>query len=160
MIILNTGGTFNKIYDKIKGELIVPPSNQAIEEILQKCALKIPIKGLIYKDSLEFTQNDREELAQTVKELPQKSVIVVHGTDTMDKSAAFIAKQDIDKCIVLTGAMVPYAIDQSEASANLMLAIAKAKLAWESGVFIAMHGNVAEFDTIYKDRQRGVFCLK
>ncbi|MDQ7068099.1 MAG: hypothetical protein Q9M40_09070 [Sulfurimonas sp.] len=34
MLILNSGGTFNKRYNKINGELEIPFDNHAIESIL------------------------------------------------------------------------------------------------------------------------------
>ncbi len=160
MIILNTGGTFNKIYDPIAGRLIVPKHNRAVKEILQTLHLDIAVKGLIYKDSLAFDDNDREALTMAIKSSKAQSVVVVHGTDTMALSAAYVAKSVKEKCIVFTGAMVPYSIDKTEASANLMLAITKAIYYPSAGVFIAMHGLIAEYTKIYKDQKRGVFCLK
>ncbi|BAF70560.1 asparaginase domain-containing protein [Nitratiruptor sp. SB155-2] len=160
MIILNTGGTFNKIYDPIKGELVVPQNNDAIYDFLKKNFLQIETRGLIYKDSLEFSDADRELLLQTIKNCDSKQIVVVHGTDTMDKSAAFVAPYIHNKCVVFTGAMVPYSIDPAEASANLALAISKVQYAYEDGVFIAMHGIVEQYDRVYKDRARGVFCRK
>ena len=160
MIILNTGGTLNKRYDKVAGKLVVPEDNRAVEDFLQRNCLDIKIEGLIYKDSLEFTEDDRKNLAQKIANCKDKAIVVVHGTDTMDTSAAFVARYIHNKCIVFTGAMVPYSIDKAEASANMILAIAKAKYMWEEGVFIAMHGIIASYEKIYKDKKRGVFCLK
>ncbi len=160
MIILNTGGTFNKIYDPIAGKLIVPKHNRSIEEIVKALHLTIPIEGLIFKDSLEFEESDRAALVDAIEKSREQSIVVVHGTDTMDKSAAYVAQRIEDRCIVFTGAMVPYSIDKAEASANLTLAIAKAMHCPSRGVFIAMHGLVAEHTKIFKDRERGVFCLK
>ena len=160
MIILNTGGTFNKIYDPLIGELVVPKNSYAIEEILSKSFLDIPVEGLIYKDSLFMSDEDREELVQKIKTLSHKTIVIVHGTDTMNESAEYVAKRIQDRCIVFTGAMVPYSIDSTEASANLMLAIAKAKYGYEEGVFVAMHGIVEHHSKIVKDRAKGRFCRK
>ena len=156
VIILNTGGTFNKIYDPIKGELVVPRDNKAVEDILERIHLAIPVRGLIYKDSLDFDRNDRAALLEAIVQSRQ-DVVVVHGTDTMDLSAAFVASHVEDRCIVFTGSMVPYSIDGSEASANLMLAIAKVRYSPTPGVYIAMHGIVDRYDRVVKNRQRGVF---
>ena len=160
MIILNSGGTFNKIYDSIAGKLIVPKHNRAVEEIVKALHLAIPIQGLIFKDSLEFEESDRRALVDAIENSQEQSVVVVHGTDTMDLSAEYVAKRIKNRCIVFTGAMVPYSIDKAEASANLMLAIVKAMHYPSNGVFIAMHGLIAEYTKIYKDKKRGVFCLK
>ncbi len=160
MIILNTGGTFNKIYDPIKGRLVVPRSNEAVEEICKNFYFDFACKGLIYKDSLEFSEADREELAEAILAAQDRRIVVVHGTDTMDLSAAYAAKRVEGKCVVFTGAMVPFSIDKAEASSNLTLAIAKALYGYEEGVFIAMHGIVGRYERVYKDRKRGVFCLR
>jgi len=159
VIILNTGGTFNKRYDPIQGELIVPKDNRAIEEYLKKSCQNIEVRGLIYKDSLEFTDTDRQELLEAVRN-EDSPVVIVHGTDTMDVSAQFLAKNLIDRLVVFTGAMVPFSIDPVEASANLTLAIAAARLLGGRGVYIAMHGLVAPYHQIYKNRNKGIFCLK
>ena len=160
MIILNTGGTFNKIYDPIEGELIVPKDNWAVEEIVSKSFIDVPVQGLIYKDSLFIDDEDREKLVKKIEALSHRSIVIVHGTDTMNESAEYVAKNFNDRCIVFTGAMVPYSIDSAEASANLMLAIAKARYGYEEGVFIAMHGIVEHHSKIVKDRAKGRFCRK
>jgi len=159
VIILNTGGTFNKRYDPIKGELIVPKDNRAVEEYLTKSCQNIAVRGLIYKDSLEFSDKDRQELLEAVRNI-DGPVVIVHGTDTMDVSAQFLAKNLTDRLVVFTGAMVPFSIDPVEASANLTLAIAAARLLGGRGVYIAMHGLVAPYHQIYKNRNKGIFCLK
>ncbi len=159
MRIINTGGTFNKIYDPIKGQLVVPCDNRAIEAILRRCELKIPVEGIIYKDSLDMDEMDRKKVLETIQRAKERSIIVVHGTDTMDQSAAFIASHLKDKMVIFTGAMVPFSIDPIEATLNLSTAIAHAR-SFQEGVFIAMHGLFAPYDRIYKDRQRGIFCLR
>jgi len=158
VIILNTGGTFNKRYDPVKGRLIVPKDDEAVEDFLKKSHWQARVEGLIYKDSLEFEEQDRQELLEAAKKATTP-VVIVHGTDTMDLSAAFLAKHLEKKVVVFTGAMVPYSIDPTEASANLSLALGAAGY-MEDGVWIAIHGLVARYDRIYKDRKKGVFCLR
>ncbi len=160
--IINTGGTFNKIYDPIKGELIVPKTNEAIEKILKNFYnnFKYELKGVIFKDSLDMDDSDREILLNEIKESFSKKILVVHGTDTIDKSAKFIDKHIKNRCIVFTGAMKPFSIDSIEATANFTLALSKLLLDYEEGVFIAMHSLVLPYDKIYKDRDRGLFCQK
>ena len=84
MIILNTGGTFNKRYDPISGKLFVPRDNRAIETILDPLVIPMDVEGLIYKDSLEMDDEDRSLLADTIAQSDEKIIIVVHGTDTME----------------------------------------------------------------------------
>lgn len=157
MIIVNTGGTFNKVYNPISGELEVPTNSNALQEIVNKFTYNIELKGLIYKDSLDINSSDREELFELINSVPQTEVVIVHGTDTMDITASFLAKKNINKKIILTGAMVPYSIDSQEATSNLSLAIGYLKATSQNGVYIAMQGVVGDFKTITKNRERGVF---
>ncbi len=156
MRIINTGGTFNKRYDPIKGELAVPPDNRAIEAILRVLNVDIACEGIVYKDSLEMTQQDREQLGNTISDLDEKCIIIVHGTDTMDLSAAYLDSLNLDKVIVFTGAMVPFEIDPIEATANLSMAIAAVSMK-SAGVYIAMQGIIGRYDTVKKNRELGRF---
>lgn len=156
MLILNTGGTFNKRYNPITGELFVPSDNHAIETIVKRWVISSTIQGIIFKDSLEMDDSDRELLAQTIATAEEKVIIVVHGTDTMDKSAAKVAQMGLDKCVVFTGAMVPFAIDPIEATANLAMAIGYAN-GRKSGVHIVMQGVCGAYNYVRKNREYGKF---
>jgi L-asparaginase len=159
VLILNTGGTFNKRYDPIAGELVVPEDDRAVAAALASMAgLSYRIGGLLYKDSLQMDDTDRAMLAEAVSGAPQERIVVVHGTDTMDRSAAAVAQalQGGRKRVVFTGAMVPFSIDPVEATANLVSAVtAVAYLA--PGVHVAMHGWVLPHDRIRKNREKGIF---
>jgi len=160
--IINTGGTFNKRYDPISGKLIVPRDNLAVEKIID-CFydnFKYEIRGIIFKDSLDMNDNDRIVLLKEINESQSDKIIIIHGTDTIDKSAEFIAKNIKGKCIVFTGAMKPFSIDKIEATANFTLALSKLLLDYEEGVFIAMHSLVLPHNQIYKDKIKGKFTSK
>ena len=75
----------------------------------------------------------------------------------MDVTAAYLADADLEKCIVLTGAMVPYSIDPVEATANLSSAYGYMHTLKEEGIFIAMNGVLAPYDKVKKDRIKGKF---
>lgn len=156
MLILNTGGTFNKRYDPIKGELFVPKDNRAVEAVLKSLVIDIPLQGILHKDSLEMDNHDRSLLAQTITQSNEKIIIVVHGTDTMDLSAEYLASLSLDKVVVFTGAMVPFSIDLVEATANLSMAIGYAHNA-DIGVHIVMQGVCGEYNTVRKNRAFGRF---
>ena len=157
MLIINTGGTFNKVYEPISGELIVPRNNIAVESILRELPnTHSDIKGIIFKDSLDMNDSDREELYRVVRDSKDKDIVIVHGTDTMDISAKYIAQRVNSKKIIFTGAMVPFSISPIEATANLSMAISSIKYL-EYGVYISMQGVVLAFDKIKKDRKIGVF---
>jgi len=157
MTIFNTGGTFNKRYDPVKGELFVPSDDRAVETILQTMCAPVHLHGLIYKDSLEMDDADRETLGEAVRSVGDSSVVVVHGTDTMDLSAAHLASLELEKVIVLTGAMVPFSIDPVEATANLAMAMGLAQANERRGVYICMQGIFAPFEQIRKNREEGTF---
>ncbi|MDD5159225.1 MAG: asparaginase domain-containing protein [Sulfuricurvum sp.] len=156
MLIINTGGTFNKRYDPIKGELFVPNDNQAVEQILESLVIPIPVQGVLYKDSLEMDNHDRSLLAQTIAQSSEKIIIVVHGTDTMDLSAEYVASLSLDKVVVFTGAMIPFSIDNVEATANFSMALGYAQNA-ECGVHIVIQGIMGSFERVKKNKSVGKF---
>lgn len=159
MLILNCGGTFNKRYNPLNGTLDVPYDNEAVEKILQSSDALYTIAGVIYKDSLEMNSDDRKILASIIAESQEDTFIVVHGTDTMELSAAFFAEVLHDKKIILTGAMKPFEIDAVEASFNLGMACGFAKTLEKSGVYICMNGHVAPWNEITKNREEGKFQI-
>ncbi len=156
MLILNTGGTFNKRYNPLNGELFVPQDNCAVEKILDALVVPVEIEGLIYKDSLEMDDEDRALLADTITKSDEKVIIVVHGTDTMDMSAETVAGLDLKKTVVFTGAMIPFSIDPIEAAANLSMAIGFS-LRSCSGVYIVMQGVCGQYNYVRKNREYGKF---
>lgn len=154
--IVNTGGTFNKRYDPISGELIVPQDNRAVESILNVLNCEISCEGIIYKDSLQMEECDRKHLGQAIIRSDKEKIVIVHGTDTMDVSAAYLHGLNLDKVIVFTGAMVPFEVDPIEATSNLSMAIAVASMK-EPGVYIVMQGMMGECDKVKKNRELGRF---
>lgn len=156
MLIINTGGTFNKRYDPIKGELFVPSDNQAVESILKSLVIDISLQGVIYKDSLEMNDQDRTLLGEMIAASDAQTVIIIHGTDTMDLSAEYIDSLALDKTIIFTGAMVPFGIDPIEATANLSMAIGYAHHAVR-GVHIVMQGIMGSFKQVKKNKSAGKF---
>ena len=160
ILILNTGGTFNKRYNPLKGELEVPQDGIAVESILQYCYnTSYELLNIIHKDSLEMSEEDRELIVKTIQASSARKVLIVHGTDTMDVTATFLALHVKDKVITLTGAMVPFSIDTIEATANFMMALGDLHVRETKGVYLAMHGAIASHGSIYKNRQKGIIEL-
>lgn len=158
ILILNTGGTFNKRYNPLKGELEVPKDGNAIEAILRYCPnTHYHLTNTLHKDSLEMTDEDREHLLRTIQESPSPKVLIIHGTDTMDQTARFLALHVKEKCVILTGAMVPFSIDTTEATANFMLALGALHVTEKKGIYIAMHGTILEHSHLCKNREKGIF---
>jgi L-asparaginase len=158
MLIINTGGTFNKRYNPLKGELEVPQDNVALESILRYCYnTSYTLQAIIHKDSLEMNDDDRALMLKTIQNDPADKILIVHGTDTMDITASYLDLHVKDKTIVLTGAMVPFSIDTVEATANFMFALGALHVKEEKGIFISMHGVTKEHSRIYKNREKGIF---
>ena len=162
ILILNTGGTFNKIYDEIAGELVVPCDNKAIYSILKNSKINhCDVKGFIFKDSLDLTKLDRIAIRNYIIKSHYKKIIIVHGTDTMEKTAKYLSKHIKNKRIILTGSMVPYSLSKMEATSNLMLSLGYIQSSKNCKTYISMHGNVKKHNEISKNRILGVFeCLK
>ncbi len=159
MLILNSGGTFNKRYNPISGELEVPYDNYAIEKILDNYDAQYDLAGVVYKDSLEMDSNDRKMLANIVMESMDHAFIIVHGTDTMDVTAEFLDEVFDDRIIILVGAMNPFEINEVEASLNLGIAIGFSKAVSEYGVYICMNGHIQPWDALVKNKNEGKFEL-
>lgn len=160
LLIISTGGTFNKVYDRVSGELLIDKESHALKEIAQKWLCDFEVLNLIGKDSLEMTTQDRLELLATLSMREERKVLIVHGTDTMHLTAEYLADAELEKSVVLTGAMVPYSIDPVEASANFAFACGYLRQLQKEGVFIAMNGVVGSYEKVKKDRKKGHFLLR
>ncbi len=159
MLILNCGGTFNKVYNPLNGELEVPYNNNAIQNILQSFESKYDLAGVVYKDSLDMTLEDRKMLANIIMESKDDVFVIVHGTDTISETAEFLSEIFDDRAIVLVGAMKPFEIDNIEASVNLGMAIGYANGVQDYDVYICMSGFVEPWDKIKKNTKFGKFQL-
>jgi len=157
ILVLNTGGTFNKIYDPILGELIIDTKLSALKNISNKWQHNLDIISIINKDSLDITNQDRLELLSIIYSSEYENIIIIHGTDTMELTAEYINDAELEKNIVLTGAMVPYSIDATEATANFAMAYGFLQNNTTHGVYISMNGLLMPYKEITKDRNSGFF---
>ena len=117
----------------------------------------IETAGVLYKDSLEFTIDDRKMLANIIHADEEKVFVIIHGTDTMELTAEFLDAIFEDRVIILTGAMSPFEIDPIEASVNFGLAAGYAKACEKNGVYLCMNGEVQPFGKLVKNRSAGKF---
>jgi len=159
MLILNSGGTFNKRYNQINGELEVPFDNLAIDIILENYNDDYNVAGVIFKDSLEMDTNDRKMLTNIIMESKEDTFVVIHGTDSMLETAEFFDEIFEDRKIILVGAMKPFEIDRIESSFNLGMAIGFIKQSEKFGVYICMSGYVQPWNKIQKNKSIGKFEL-
>ena len=159
MLILNTGGTFNKRYNSLSGEVEVPYDNTAIEAILETNLSQYDLAAVMYKDSLDMDMNDRKILANIIMESVDNSFLIIHGTDTMHETAEFLSTVFEDRKIVITGAMRPFEIDKIESSLNLGSSIGFLKAQEKNGVYICMNGYIEPWEKIKKNTLKGQFEL-
>ncbi|SKA62896.1 asparaginase domain-containing protein [Desulfobaculum bizertense] len=154
--ILVTGGTLDKEYNQLDGELVFTKTH--ITDILRqaKCTAQVSIETVMLKDSLHMSDADRECILERVKACPEDKVVITHGTDTMPETAAFLGQQLSGKTVVLLGAMVPYSFVNSDALFNLGCAFSAVQLLPE-GAYITMNGKIFSWDNVRKNRQKGEF---
>jgi L-asparaginase len=154
--IIATGGTFDKHYDPLTGDLVF--SDSVLPEALARARLTLPVnfEALLALDSLDMQDHHREQILAACKRCDEDNIVVVHGTDTMPETARYLGRAKLNKIIVLTGAMVPYQITQSDAFFNLGFACAAATLA-TPGVYIGMNGRLFPWDDVMKNRAAGIF---
>jgi L-asparaginase len=153
---LITGGTFDKEYNEINGELYFKETH--LPEILKRgrCRVDVSITTLMMIDSLEMTNNHRQLIADHCLDAVEEKIIITHGTDTMSDTARFLAPLIQHKTIVLTGAMIPYKFGSSDGLFNLGSALAFVQ-SLPKGVYVAMNGKFFNWDNVRKNRQTGQF---
>lgn len=153
------GGTLDKDYNPLNGELGFDQTHLPQLLALANHQLPISLQTLMLKDSLEMDQQDRETIYQACLTTPSKLIVITHGTDTMADSADYLhqrASQLMDKTLVLTGAMRPFRLGDSDALFNLGAALMTAQLS-PPGVYICMNGQRFAAGQVSKNRQLGVF---
>ncbi len=162
--LISTGGTIEKTYDELEGVLHNEYSNlDVLLAALQLAGTEIMRVPLMNKDSLDMTADDHLLIAQTVSSMAaaQDGVIVVHGTDrltqTGDKIVEVLGPPRVP--VVLTGAMRPYVMRNSDAQQNLTEAFLAVQIA-PPGVYVAMHNRLLQFPGVVKDKARGTFVRK
>jgi len=154
--IFVTGGTFDKEYNELNGELYFKDTHLYEMLRLGRSRLELEITTLMMMDSLDMNEQDRHTIARACQEVPENRILITHGTDTMPETAALLAGLIRDKTIVLTGAMVPYKFGSSDGLFNLGSALAFVQTL-PPGVYVAMNGKIFEAENVRKNKTRGEF---
>ena len=154
--ILVTGGTFDKEYDEINGQLYFKDTH--LPEILKlgRCNLKIDLRTLMMVDSLMITDADRELIVSHCRQCGEEKIVITHGTDTIATTAQLLGAAKLDKTIVLTGAMIPYKFGSSDGLFNLGSALAFVQ-SLPHGVYVAMNGRYFLWNNVRKNKATGYF---
>lgn len=162
--LISTGGTIEKTYDEQEG--ILANGLSVLETMissLQLDGVAIHHVELMNKDSQKMTPEDHDAIANCVYEKSQShdGVIVIHGTDTLDITGNRIVEMypDLKKPCILTGAMRPWIMRNTDALQNIVESFAVVQLL-HSGVYVAMHNRILQFPGVIKDKKQLRFIAK
>ena len=155
ILILTTGGTIDKVYFDASSDYEV--GEPTVPHVFREAGVTLAwrLESLFRKDSLEFTDADREIVRHACAAAPESRILITHGTDTMAETAAVLT--DISgKTIVLTGALAPARFRVTDAVFNLGLALGAVQ-SKPPGVWLAMNGTVFAAGSVRKNRTAGRF---
>ena len=154
--IFITGGTFDKEYDEITGKLYFKDTHMSEMLKLGRSKLDVNIRTLMMIDSLEMSNEDRQLVLENCRKVDENQIIITHGTDTMTDTGKVLASANLEKTIVLTGAMIPYKFGSSDGVFNLGSALGFVQ-SLPNGVYVAMNGRYFDYDKVQKNKETGVF---
>ena len=152
---ITTGGTIDKIYFDALSQFEVGDSQ--VKHILTEGLVDFDydVVPMLQKDSLEITDDDRQQLHDFIARDDAQRYVITHGTDTMSQTADALADLAA-KTIVLTGALSPARFRSTDAVFNVGMAVATAQVA-PPGVYIAMSGQVFAAGEVRKNRNENRF---
>tara|TARA_Y100000758_G_scaffold146524_1_gene103837 strand:+ start:467 stop:952 length:486 start_codon:yes stop_codon:yes gene_type:complete len=154
--IFITGGTFDKEYDEITGSLFFKDTHLREMLDLGRAKIDVNIRTLMMVDSLEMSSEDRNLIVENCRNSEEEQIIITHGTDTMTETGRMLAEANIEKTIVLTGAMIPYKFGSSDGLFNLGSALGFVQ-SLPKGIYIAMNGRCFNYDKVRKNKETGIF---
>ena len=154
--IFSTGGTFDKEFNELNGELYFKKTQ--LHELLKlgRSQLNVKVETLMMVDSLNMTEDDRQHIIHKCQQESSKRIIITHGTDTMVKTAKILAQHIKDKTIILTGAMIPIKFGSSDGLFNLGSALSFIQIL-HPGVYITMNARYFNWDNVRKNKKLGIF---
>lgn len=162
VVLITTGGTIEKTYNEFDGSL-ENRGTSIKNRILSKMRLpytNIMVYPLLSKDSLFMTDQDRQMIADTIRDQMQLGcpIVVLHGTDTMTVSAEFCQKEIPVPTVpvVFTGAMIPMGFEESDATQNVTEALLASKII-DPGFYISFHNQIFKAPRVRKNKEKGTF---
>lgn len=154
--IIITGGTFDKEYNELTGELFFRDTHINEMLTLGRCRVHYKIKKLMMIDSLFMKASHRSLILKECIRSKEKNIVITHGTDTMAETAKVLGQKIKNKTVVLTGAMVPYKFGSSDGMFNLGSTVSFAQVL-PPGVYIAMNGRYFNWYNVRKNKNKGEF---
>ncbi len=161
LALISTGGTVEKTYNEMEGVL------HNVYSVLDVMLASLLLEGveisrvpLMNKDSLQMSDEDHTLIARTAHAMSHQhdGIVIVHGTDRLADTGERICEvvPTPRVPIVLTGAMRPYMLRNTDAVQNLTEALLAAQIL-EPGVWCVMHDKVLRFPGVLKDYDRMTF---
>jgi L-asparaginase len=155
--IFVTGGTFDKEYNELTGELFFRDTHLPEMLVRSRHTLDVSVETLMMVDSLLMTAEDRDHIAEQCRRAEENRIVITHGTDTMPTTAKALEGQVPGKTIVLMGAMIPYTFgSSSDGFFNLGCSLAFVQ-ALAPGVYVVMNGRYFPARRVRKDMKTGKF---
>ena len=154
--IFSTGGTFDKEFNELNGELYFKKTQ--LHELLElgRSQLNVKVETLMMIDSLNMTDDERQYIIKKCQKEASQRIIITHGTDTMVETAKILAEHIQDKTIILTGAMIPIKFGSSDGLFNLGSALSFVQIL-EPGIYITMNGRYFNWNNVRKNKNLGIF---
>jgi len=154
--IIVTGGTFDKEYNELNGELYFNKTHVSEMLKLGRSRIELKIVTLMMRDSLHMTESDAKAILYECQNSEEDKILITHGTDKMANTARALGQFIENKTVVITGAIIPYAFGSSDGMFNLGSALAFVQTL-SHGVYIAMNGRYFHYDNVSKNKQNGNF---
>lgn len=152
---ITTGGTIDKIYFDATSQYEVGESN--VKHILGDGLVNFDynVVPMFQKDSLEFTDENRQALKEFIENDDASLYVITHGTDTMVETAAKLSSIS-GKTVILTGSLSPARFKTTDAIFNIGMAVAAVQSV-EPGVYLVMNGQVFAEGEVCKNRAANRF---
>src|ERR1043166_9163255 len=95
--IFVTGGTFDKEYNELTGELYFRAPH--VKEMLRlgRSLLDLDVEPLMMIDRLQMTDSGRELILDRCRTATESRIVITHGTDTMEQTAATLGRATVPK---------------------------------------------------------------
>lgn len=154
--ILTTGGTIEGLdYEDDRG---ITKSNVTIKDFLESANVDFnyTIESVFKKDSRAINENDIKLLVRKISESKATKILITHGTFTMEDTAKYIGKLNLNKTIVLVGSFILGSSADTDAPFNLGYAISSLQLL-KPDVYIAMNGQIFLWNNVSKNLETNKF---
>jgi L-asparaginase len=164
ILILITGGTLDKVHDTQTEGLVFETGaleglGSGVISALAHGRCDHPRREILMQiDSLDMTDTHRAAVLQAVLSAPETRIVITHGTGTMAQTAQYLDGKVGEKTVILTGAMRPQSLGQSDAGFNLGGAVIAAQ-SLDYGVYGVMNGRIFEAQHLEKNTEAGRFDL-